>query len=53
MAEKNYCFLVPLTEEQKRLYDKKRKREGKTSQGVLHSLVLEYLKGEPHGNSDN
>ena len=54
MAEKNYCFLIPLTDEQKKLYDKKRKQEGKTSQGLMHQLVLEYLsKGATCGNTDN
>ena len=41
-------FIVPLSKDEKLKYDLKRKREGKTSQGCLRSLVLKYI-----GESEN
>lgn len=54
MEEKNYFFLIPLTEEQKAAFDKLRKKEGKTSQGILRQIVVNYLKkGLEDGHTDD
>lgn len=47
-VEKNYQFIIPLTDEQKRSYDNKRKKDGKTSQGCLKTLVLHYIGEDSH-----
>lgn len=43
-----FQFIVTLTKSEKLKYDLKRKREGKTSQGCLRSLMLAYI-----GESEN
>lgn len=53
-TENKYCFLIPLTEEQKTAFDRRRKREGRTCQGVMQMLVDRYIrKGLEDGHSDD
>ena len=49
---KNRCLLVPLTDLEKRLFDIKRKSEGKTAQGCMRNLILEYIRGANDKRSD-
>ena len=42
----NYQFVVPMTTAEKAKYDRKRKAEGKTSQGCMRALVVRYLNDE-------
>ena len=51
MEVKNYQFIIPLTEEQKRKYDSRRRALGLTSQGLLKKKVLEFI-GEA-GNDEH
>lgn len=44
--ERLYGFVVPLTEEQKREYDRKRRSAGLTSQGCMRELILSYIQAE-------
>lgn len=52
MPNKNFSFLIPLTEEEKQKYEQKRRREGLTSQGLMRKLVLNFINEET-GNDIN
>ena len=54
MEERKYCFVIPLTEEQKAELDRRRKREGRTYQGLMQMMVIDYLKrGTCDGHTDD
>ena len=50
---RKYQFIIPMTKEQKRKYEQKRKAEGKTSQGCLKSLFLQYIGESEHDERSN
>jgi hypothetical protein len=39
-------FLAPLTDDEKRRFKEKCKREGLTSQGAMRKLILEFIRTE-------